>query len=122
MYQHHPSKAQPGVSVNGNKGRAGTGKSNRPSERDADETGQVDLCLIFKECARVRKHTGLTQEEVARRMGTTASAIARMEAYVPGKKPSPKLDTLIRYAQALGCTLVLKLERVKDEEILSSKR
>lgn len=46
--------------------------------------------------ARVR--AGLTQEEVARRMGTTQSAVARLEA----GNSLPSLKSLYRYAAATG--------------------
>jgi transcriptional regulator with XRE-family HTH domain len=49
---------------------------------------------------------GLTQQQVAERMGTTQSTIARMES---GKRP-PSLRTVQRYAQALGCRAVVRIE------------
>ncbi|MDX6275820.1 MAG: hypothetical protein QOJ92_3030 [Frankiales bacterium] len=50
---------------------------------------------------RLRTEAGLTQAELAQRMGTTQSAIARME----GSRPS--LDTLERLAAAVGAELVV---------------
>jgi DNA-binding XRE family transcriptional regulator len=55
------------------------------------------------------KGAGLTQAEVARRMGTKASAVARMENALVTGKPSPSLSTLQKYAAALGKRLVLAL-------------
>lgn len=46
--------------------------------------------------ARVK--AGLTQEEVAKRMGTTQSVIARLE----GGRTLPSIKTLYRYAEATG--------------------
>jgi DNA-binding XRE family transcriptional regulator len=54
--------------------------------------------------ARTRAH--LTQTDVAQRMGTTQSVIARLEG---GKQP-PSLRTMQRYAQAVGGRLVLRIE------------
>ncbi|MBF0163461.1 MAG: helix-turn-helix transcriptional regulator [Magnetococcales bacterium] len=56
-----------------------------------------------------RKAAGLTQEVLARRMGTTKSAISRLESSLVGGRASPSLSTLRRYAQAVGCKLELKL-------------
>ena len=62
---------------------------------------------IFDEFLKVRAAAGLTQAEVALRMGTTQSAIARLES---GKgKGSPSLATLQKYARALGYRLEFRL-------------
>ena len=45
---------------------------------------------------------GLTQAQVAERMGTKAPAVARLEAALVSGKPSPSLATLQKYAAALG--------------------
>lgn len=58
-------------------------------------------------CAR--KAAGLTQEEIADRMGTTKSAISRLESSLGNGRMSPSLATLRRYAAAVGCRLELKL-------------
>ena len=54
---------------------------------------------------RVRTEAGLTQAELAERMGTTQSAIARME----GGGTRPSLDTLEKLAIAVGQELVVGL-------------
>ena len=64
------------------------------------------------EFLKARAEAGVTQAELARRIGTTQSAVARLES---GKgKRSPSLATLRKYADALGCRLELHL--VKDKE------
>ena len=45
-----------------------------------------------------RVEAGLTQEEVAKRMGTTQSVVARIE----GGRSLPSIKTLYRYAEATG--------------------
>lgn len=50
-----------------------------------------------------RKKTGLTQQELAVRMGTKQSAIARFET----GKVSPSLDFISRLAEVLGCQLTI---------------
>ena len=47
---------------------------------------------------RARSEVGLTQEALAERMGTTQSAIARLE----GGRLSPSVETLRRYAAGVG--------------------
>ncbi|MDP1693517.1 MAG: helix-turn-helix transcriptional regulator [Burkholderiaceae bacterium] len=59
---------------------------------------------------RARARAGLTQEAVAERMGTTKSAISRLES---AGKHAPSLATLKRYASAVGCDLQVKLVRQK---------
>lgn len=60
---------------------------------------------LLREMLLARKRKGLTQKEVAKRMGTKAPAIARLEASNSNNKHSPSINTLRRYAQAVGCTL-----------------
>lgn len=62
---------------------------------------------FLDEFLRARAAAGITQAEVAERIGTTQSAIARLES---GRgKHSPSLATLQKYAHALGCRLELHL-------------
>lgn len=63
--------------------------------------------ILLDEFLKVRTVLGMTQAEVARRIGTTQSAIARLES--GGGRHSPSLATLRKYAHALGCRLELKL-------------
>lgn len=55
-----------------------------------------------------RAKAGITQAEIAQRMGTKQSAIARLES---GKAPSWK--SIERYAKALGMRPVIHFESVK---------
>ncbi len=65
---------------------------------------------VANQLLRARARAGLTQDAVAARMGTTKSAISRLEA---AGKHTPSLATLKRYAQAVGCELQVKLVRQK---------
>lgn len=58
------------------------------------------------ELIAARARAGMTQAEVAQRMGTTQSVIARLE----GGKRQPSLRTVQRYAKAIGCRAVVRLE------------
>lgn len=61
------------------------------------------------ELLRARQKAGLTQAEVAQRMGTKTPAVARLEAGGGSKRHSPSIATLRRYAEAVGCRLEIKL-------------
>ena len=66
---------------------------------------------LFDELLRARHQAGLTQSEVAERMGTKASAVARLESGGGHRKHSPSIATLHKYAQAVGCRLEIRLVR-----------
>ncbi len=78
----------------------------REYDRLADEFAFLDEIL------KARAATGLSQAEVAKRIGTTQSAVARLES--AGSGHSPSITTLQRYASALGCRLQVRL--VKERE------
>lgn len=62
---------------------------------------------FLDEFLKARSSAGITQAEVAQRIGTTQSVIARLES---GRgKHSPSVATLQKYARALGCRLELRL-------------
>ena len=64
---------------------------------------------LLKNLVDARKRAKKTQAQVAMEMGTTASAVARLEAGGGKKKHSPSLSTLRRYAKAVGCDLKVEL-------------
>ena len=64
---------------------------------------------LFDEMLKARKQAGFTQAEIAERMGTKAPAVARLESGGGSSKHSPSLGTLCRYAEAVGCDLVVRL-------------
>ena len=63
---------------------------------------------LVAQLIRARTEAKLTQSEVAQRLGTTQSAIARLE----GGRVSPSIATLRRYAEATGTRLTVGLQRV----------
>ncbi len=65
---------------------------------------------LVSQMLKARSRAGLTQDAVAARMGTTKSAISRLES---AGKHAPSLATLKRYASAVGCELQVKLVRQK---------
>jgi DNA-binding XRE family transcriptional regulator len=60
---------------------------------------------LARELIAARVRAGLTQAELAQRMGTTQSAIARIESGAQ----LPSVKTLLRFAKATGSRPVLKL-------------
>jgi DNA-binding XRE family transcriptional regulator len=62
--------------------------------------------LLVREMLAARSKSGLTQEAVAELMGTTKSAVSRLES---AGKHAPSLTTLKKYAKAVGCDLKIKL-------------
>src|SRR5574340_254773 len=70
---------------------------------------------LLDEILKARAEAGFTQAELAQRIGTTQSAVARMESAIG--KHSPSIATLKRYASALGYRLQLRL--VKQRALTS---
>jgi DNA-binding XRE family transcriptional regulator len=62
---------------------------------------------IVAQLIEARTKANLTQEQVARRMGTTQSVVARLES----GHPLPSLRTLRRYASAVGSKVEIRLVR-----------
>jgi DNA-binding XRE family transcriptional regulator len=77
----------------------------RTEFKEAYDGLEAEYALI-REMLSARAKSGLTQEAVAERMGTTKSAVSRLEAV---GKHAPSLTTLKKYAQAVGCHLEIKL-------------
>lgn len=79
-------------------------------ERIRERLAHVDDGWFFAQIAeRVadrRKELGLSQAELAELVATTQSAIARLES---GGRP-PRIDTLLRIADALDCELIVELK------------
>ena len=76
-----------------------------PSTRAAYDA-QADEFAVARELIAARTQAGLTQADVAERMGTTQSTVARLE----GGRSVPSLRSLQRYAHAVGCRAVVHLK------------
>ena len=79
--------------------------SARKGFKQAYEALEVEYQVI-DQLLKARTRAGLTQDAVAERMGTTKSAVSRLEG---SGKHAPSIGTLRRYAQAVGCELQVKL-------------
>lgn len=73
--------------------------------KEAYEALELEYQLAHQ-MLKARTRAGLTQDAVAARMGTTKSAVSRLEGV---GKHRPSIATLKRYAEAVGCDLSVKL-------------
>jgi DNA-binding XRE family transcriptional regulator len=71
-----------------------------------DHAALEDEFALAETFIRARAHANLTQEQVAERMGTTQSAVARLES----GRSKPSMRTLERFADAVGAKVKLVLE------------
>lgn len=76
------------------------------AETRTEYEAMADEYAIARELIAARARAGMSQGEVAQRMGTTQSVVARLES---GKRP-PSMRTVQRFAQAVGGHLVLRIE------------
>jgi transcriptional regulator with XRE-family HTH domain len=63
----------------------------------------------FEELELARKRVKKTQREVAEIMGTKAPAVSRLENYGKSNQHVPSIQTLSKYAKAVGCKLQIRL-------------
>src|SRR5437764_15432326 len=68
------------------------------------------FAAVADKVAERRQEKGLSQRELAELVGTTQSAIARLER---GGRP-PRIDTLLRIADALDCELGGELRPARE--------
>jgi DNA-binding XRE family transcriptional regulator len=77
-----------------------------------------DEYALVRELLRARSRAGLSQEAVAERMGTTKSAVSRLEA---GGRHSPSVTTLKKYAHAVGCEVEIRLVPAPRQTVRAHK-
>mgnify|MGYP000868804605 CR=1 FL=1 len=70
--------------------------------QDVDQLNSVLDALV-----EYRRQLGMSQTEVGRRMGVTQPTVSAFEA----EGSNPRVETLQRYARAIGARLVLSVER-----------
>lgn len=58
---------------------------------------------------KARQQAGLSQAQIAERMGTHAPAVARLERALATGKHSPSIATVRKYVKACGKRLVLRV-------------
>lgn len=64
---------------------------------------------LLRQMLQARQAAGLSQVEIAKRMGTKPPAVARLESSLSSGKHSPSINTLRKYAEAVGCDLEIRL-------------
>ncbi|WP_019937559.1 helix-turn-helix transcriptional regulator [Bordetella sp. FB-8] len=84
----------------------------------AEYEAQAPEFELARELIAARARAGLTQEQLADKMQTTQSTIARMES----GRSLPSLRTLARYAEATGSRAVVRLEAAERVRVVSTKR
>ncbi len=80
----------------------------RPGVRQEVEKIEREEGALLDLLLKARHEAGLTQAQVAERMGTQPPAVARLERALATGKHSPSLATLRKYAEACGKELVLQ--------------
>ncbi|MCZ9881920.1 helix-turn-helix domain-containing protein [Arthrobacter sp. B2a2-09] len=65
------------------------------------------------ELVRLRREGGLTQGDVAERMGVSQQAVSKFERY----DSDPKLSTVRRYANAVGALIEHRIERDQGQSV-----
>jgi len=80
-----------------------------PEVRAEYERIEREEMPLFDAILAARKAAGLTQAQVAERMGTHAPAVTRLENALITGAPSPSLKTLRKYAEALGKRVEIRL-------------
>ena len=81
----------------------------RPGVRAEVERIEKEEGLLLDALLKARHGAGLTQAQVAERMGTQAPAVARLERSLATGKHSPSIATLRKYIDACGKRLVLRV-------------
>ncbi|OGA57916.1 MAG: transcriptional regulator [Betaproteobacteria bacterium RIFCSPLOWO2_12_FULL_67_28] len=79
----------------------------RPGVRAEVERIEKEEAALLDALLKARQEAGLTQAQVAERMGTHAPAVARLERSLATGKHSPSIATLRRYVKACGKRLLL---------------
>jgi len=90
-------------------------KAHAAKKRKADPVFRVAYDALEDEFAALgallhaRKEAGLTQADVAEKMGVSQPVLARIESSLGSRKHSPTLATLRKYADACGKKLVIQM-------------
>lgn len=115
MKRHNPTAADKATEIL----LANLARLQKPRKAKATLRRTPDPCLrrVLSALVAARIRAGLTQQQVASKMRTTASAISRLEA---GKVSRPTLTTIENYAMVTGCQVnitVREKERIVDGRV-----
>jgi DNA-binding XRE family transcriptional regulator len=99
-------------------------KNWHPTPEELDATGDyegpfplgifVEMRQVVRGLKQARETVGLSLGELAERSGIDKSSLSRLEN---GSQANPTLDTLCRYATALGKRILFTLEDVPADEL-----
>ena len=81
----------------------------RPRVRAEVERIEREEGVLLDTLPKARQDAGLTQAQVAEKMGTHAPAVARLKRSLATGKHSPSISTVRKYVQACGKRLVLRV-------------
>ena len=81
----------------------------RPGVRAEVERLEREESALLDALLKARQGAGLTQAQVAKRMGTQAPSVARLERSLATGRHSPSVATLRKYVKACGKRLVLEV-------------
>jgi transcriptional regulator with XRE-family HTH domain len=87
---------------------------NNSAVRDEYDSLEPEFTLL-REILKARQEQGLSQAEVAKRMGTKSPAITRFESSLTSGMHSPSISTVKKYAKALDCHLEMRLVQNGDK-------
>ncbi|MHB1200359.1 MAG: helix-turn-helix domain-containing protein [Polaromonas sp.] len=81
----------------------------RPGVKAEVERIEREEAVLLDTLLQARHDAGLTQAQVAERMGTQAPAVVRLERSLATGKHSPSIATVRKYVKACGKNLVLQV-------------
>ena len=70
---------------------------------------------LLRQILKARQKQGLSQAEIAKRMGTKSPAVTRFESSLTSGKHSPSISTVKKYAKALDCRLEIRLVQKNEK-------
>lgn len=74
----------------------------RPAVRAEHDRIEHEEMPFLDAVLAARRDAGLSQAQIAERMGTSVPAVSRLEKALITGKPSPSIATLKKYAAAIG--------------------
>ena len=81
----------------------------RPGVRTELKRIESEEATVLDAALKARQKAGLTQAQIAQRMGTHAPAVARLERALAMGTHSPSIATLRKYVNACGKKLILRV-------------
>ena len=81
----------------------------RPGVKVEVERIEREEATLLDALLKARQEAGLSQAQIADRMGTQAPAIARLERSLATGKHSPSIATVRKYVKACGKKLFLEV-------------